>query len=580
MTPLSRFVNCIATPSSSAATTPAGRGDSTTRAAAMASVAASDARTQGAPIAALSVRLRTWQRAVCAAASVVAVLCGGAFLAATPAQADVIPPYEIKSFTSRTTDVTEADYTQAGGHPHQNQTTFELSNHVNSGGEVVPNEELKDAFVTLEPGFIGNPSVAPRCQISDIAEPVTLGIPDRCPAGSQVGTVFARILSQPVGGAPAERPIYNLVTERGYPAQFAFRVGGTITVLSVVPLPRTESYGLTIGAKNPPLLARVNSFSTIFCSYGASAPPGASCKEPAGVPGAPFLSNPLDCSNPHPAWKLAADSWENPGGYLPNGLPDLANPGWLNASVTSPQVTGCDDPLLATQFNSTTIATKLLQPGAGAIQADQPSGLAVDLDFPQSNDPTDLDTEFEPDTPQAPEPKDITVKLPAGLSISPSSADGLGACSDLASDPAGDQVHYDTTKPVTCPDSSKIGSAVATSPLLALRDPDDDHVIGPEPIPGDVYLLKPHPGDLVDGQDREVPPLDPTRKCRSWRQLQASGDRARRQADRPADHRFRRKSAAPVQSPHRGPQGWSLRFARKPRDLRKIRLRRSPRALG
>ena len=49
------------------------------------------------------------------------------------------------------------------------------------------------------------------------------------------------------------------------------------------------------------------------------------------------------------------------------------------------------------------------------------------------------------------EPKDITVKLPAGLSISPSSADGLGGCSDHAADPAGDQVHYDNTKPVTCP---------------------------------------------------------------------------------------------------------------------------------
>ena len=105
-----------------------------------------------------------------------------------------------------------------------------------------------------------------------------------------------------------------------------------------------------------------------------------------------------------------------------------------------------------------------------------------------------------PKIPQAPEPKDITVKLPAGLSVSPSSADGLGACSDLASDPAGDQVRYDNTKPVSCPDSAKIGSAIATSPLLALRDPiEDEKVIGAEPIPGDVYLLKPHPGDLPIG---------------------------------------------------------------------------------
>ena len=47
-----------------------------------------------------------------------------------------------------------------------------------------------------------------------------------------------------------------------------------------------------------------------------------------------------------------------------------------------------------------------------------------------------------------------------------------------------------------CPDASKIGSAMATSPLLATHDPVTDEVNGAEPIPGDVYLLKPHPGDL------------------------------------------------------------------------------------
>ena len=294
------------------------------------------------------------------------------------------------------------------------------------------------------------------------------------------------------------------MTERGYPAQFAFRILNTTTILSVVPLPRAESYGLTIGSLNTPTV-RVVSFDTVFCSYGAEGGVGAgTCKAPSGSDQPPFLSNPLDCSNPAPKWDLLADSWENAGTYTPGGLPDLSSPAWLHASVTSPPVTGCEEPLLASQFNSTTIATNPLQSGSGPVQADQPTGLAVELDFPQSNDPTNKDSEVEPDTPQAPEPKDITVKLPAGLAISPSSADGLGACSDLASDPAGDQVHYDSVNPVTCPDASKIGSAVATSPLLAQRDPKTDVVIGPEPIPGDVFLVKPHPGDLpVGGGNQE-----------------------------------------------------------------------------
>ena len=193
--------------------------------------------------------------------------------------------------------------------------------------------------------------------------------------------------------------------------------------------------------------------------------------------------------------------------FVPAAFLTLSDPSWLTATEPVAPVTGCDNPALASQFNSTSIATKPLQ-GAGPVQSDSPTGLAVDLDFPQSNDPTDPEyfkheKEFDPSIPQAPEPKDITVKLPAGLAISPSSADGLQACSDQASDPAGDQVHYDTTSPVTCPDASKIGTAVATSPLLATHDPQSDEVNGAEPIPGDVYLLKPHPGDLPVGGNGE-----------------------------------------------------------------------------
>ncbi|HEV7784567.1 MAG TPA: hypothetical protein VGQ28_04465, partial [Thermoanaerobaculia bacterium] len=422
-------------------------------------------------------------------------------LAIAPA-AEAGPPFGISSFTSHTADELGADYTAAGGHPFLNRTLFDFP-HDQGGGPV---ELLKDAAVTFPPGFLGNPAALPRCPIGKIhdANFETPGDPTsltECPPGSRVGTALLAS-GTPLPGL--EEPIYNLVTERGHPAQFGFVATGFITILSVAPLPRSESYGLTIGSKSIPQISNAWSVETTLCGYGAQESPGLSrCKAPSESTGAPFLSNPIDCSEAQPTWKLAADSWPHAGTYLPNGFPDLSNPGWKTASFTSPPVTGCDNPLLASQFNSTTIATKPLQPGGGPVQADQPAGLQVDLDFPQSNDPTDLNTEAEPDTPQAPEPKDIIVKLPAGLSISPSSADGLQACSDLASGPAGDQVHYDDTKPVRCPDASKIGSAVAITPLLALHDPQDDHIVGPEPIPGDIYLLKPHPGDLSQSGDQD-----------------------------------------------------------------------------
>ena len=132
-----------------------------------------------------------------------------------------------------------------------------------------------------------------------------------------------------------------------------------------------------------------------------------------------------------------------------------------------------------------------------------PAGLAVDFHFPQTNDPTDINTVFNPKLPQAPELKTATVKLPPGLSISPSSAGGLEGCSDTAADPAGDQVRLDDTKPVSCPLASKIGTATVYTPLLASRDPVDDTVTGPEPIPGEIFLIKPHPGDLSPSGDQD-----------------------------------------------------------------------------
>ncbi len=130
----------------------------------------------------------------------------------------------------------------------------------------------------------------------------------------------------------------------------------------------------------------------------------------------------------------------------------------------------------------------------GSSQVDAPSGYSVDLMFPQSNDPTDPGSSYDPATPSAPSLKDATVILPEGVSISPSAADGLDGCSDLPG--AGDEVRYDDTLPVSCPDKSKVGTVVATSPLLASHDPKTDAVTGAKPVKGDVFVLKPHPGDL------------------------------------------------------------------------------------
>ena len=212
---------------------------------------------------------RAKRRAVSAAAGVVL----GALVLLLPlsAQAD---PFEITSFASRTTDEAGSDYTQAGGHAFQNRTAFAFKNG-----------NLKDAAVTLQPGFIGNPTTAARCPISNIKDPILVpGLgPTHCPPGSRIGTAIAQIL----GTSFQARPLFNLVAERGYPAQFGFRIGNTTTILSVVPLPRTESYGLTIGSFNTPNGIGFVSFDTIFCSYGVQGPPDGGGAVTPEIPPAP-----------------------------------------------------------------------------------------------------------------------------------------------------------------------------------------------------------------------------------------------------------------------------------------------------
>ena len=181
-----------------------------------------------------------------------------------------------------------------------------------------------------------------------------------------------------------------------------------------------------------------------------------------------------------------------------DGTPDLSDPNWKSSAAPAPPITGCDDPLLADQFKPSISAGP--SPDTGSRAADTPSGYKVDLEFPQANDPTDPDAVFDPSVPQAPQLKDATVTLPAGVAVSPSAADGLDGCSDV---PGNDQVRLDSISPVSCPDASKIGSVVATSPLLASHDPETDEVTGAEPLEGDVFLIKPHPGDLDPSGDRD-----------------------------------------------------------------------------
>jgi hypothetical protein len=424
----------------------------------------------------------------------VTVSGGGAPDASAQDQLLVIdrPPFGVTSFSARSLDSAGDDYTVAGGHPYEGTTSFSFTNFTGPRSNIdgaqeapLPVEDVRNIWVELPPGFVGAAGAAPRCAL-----PKLVPFNPDCPPGSAVGTVDLKIYGNSAGGGP--QLLYNMMPEKGYPAEFAFKFSGNAVVTYPQLRPRGGGYGLNFTV---PGASRFGINGASVTLFGVP-----SQRNGVGGPAIPFLSNQSDCLDAQPTSKMYVDSWAHPARMASDGTPDLSDPLWKSASAPAPAVTGCDASALADQFRPSISAGPTSADVGGSSAADTPSGYQVDLSFPQSNDPTDPDTVFDPSVPQAPQLKDATVTLPEGVAISPSAADGLDGCSDV---PGNDQVHLDTISPVSCPDASKIGSVVAESSLLAAHDPETDEVTGAEPLRGDVFLVKPHPGDLSPSGDRD-----------------------------------------------------------------------------
>jgi hypothetical protein len=188
---------------------------------------------------------------------------------------------------------------------------------------------------------------------------------------------------------------------------------------------------------------------------------------PAGVPETPFITLPTKCGPSALQATVTADAWVNGGRLAADGLPDLSDPAWVSASVPMfpDGITGCDK-LSFTPSMSLSFDTQ---------SPDSPAGVSFDLQVPQDENPGDLAT---------PALRNATVTLPAGLVVSPSSADGLQGCTDA-------QIALDSLSPASCPNASQIGTVTVHTPLL------------PDPLSGQVFLGTPQcsPCTNADAQD-------------------------------------------------------------------------------
>ena len=403
----------------------------------------------------------------------VSVLGGGAPVVSVTQETEVdrstplaFEPADLTSFLSNLNG--EPD-TQAADHPSGLSTSFDVTNVSGVGHIPEATQPWRDIVVDLPPGVVGNPQVARQCPINElyIGQYSTYNAA-ACPTASKVGTLG--IADNQSGYLTAEGgriPIYNMVPERNEPAEFAF----TYLEYPVGIYPSVVGQGaaahIRVSVPGIPVPGLVGTFSNFVKFFGD---PNAEDGEPSS-PNA-FFTNSSDCTGGPLVTELHVDSYDDPGRWtaestgtvgtpdFTDGTPDfneanegVGDPAWKAKSVESPPVSGCEklhfDPSLQLQPETT--------------KADEPSGLAVDLSVPQNPDPHGLAT---------PPVKDVSVTLPAGMSLSPSAGDGLQACTpaqfDLQSNTEG-----------SCPNASVLGTTKLTTPLLA------------EPLTGYIFLAEP-----------------------------------------------------------------------------------------
>jgi hypothetical protein len=372
-------------------------------------------------------------------------------------------------------------YTQAGGHPYEAWTAFEMNRIVKDDLLFAPDGgNIRNVTVDLPPGLIGNPTAVPQCpKTRRIALDFDTDPEKLCAPASVVGVAIITLAAD--AGQVSHNPalVFNMEPSPGVAAQFGFNYMGGIVILEAT-VHADGEYAVRVRARNAN--STVPALGVKVTLWGDPANPahdtqrcvavnpaelefGGTARCDRGDPGTPFGPNPFpdhlekkafltlptSCTPPGVGLetKLNVESWDPASAPASASFISHLPPGYHGELNSDPSTwgppqgpTGCDELPFDPSFSA--------QPDSSL--ADSPTGLRVNLGFPQEglDDPEGLATAHL---------REARVTLPEGMTINPSGADGLAACTDA-------QVGFDSVSPVQCPDASKIATVTATTPVL------------------------------------------------------------------------------------------------------------------
>jgi len=365
------------------------------------------------------------------------------------------------------TDVGGATAMQAGSHPFAFTTDLAVKTEEALGLGQIPAGQARELQIELPPGLVAAPTATPRCTAADFATLVFitsgLNLPN-CSDSSVVGLATAKAAIPSGALIEVRAPVYNLVPPPGEVAKFGFVVIGAAPVTFTAGLHESPPYNAFVTVPNIPQMVRFFSSKTVIWGNPSSEEHakqrgkcGAFFKEgivdpeghfipsvigqlggecPTSNPNVPFLTLPTACGEPLETHFEALSWLGDRFGESVFSHDEFGNP--LG-------IIGCERLGFGPELSA--------QPTTHSASA--ASGLDVKVDIEDEG-------LTSPEEPASSAIKKAVVRLPKGMTINPSQAEGLGVCSeaDFARETA------TSSFGAGCPGSSKVGTVEVESPLL------------------------------------------------------------------------------------------------------------------
>jgi hypothetical protein len=406
-------------------------------------------------------------------------------------------PFGVENYEMGLEEEGGTPVTQAGAHPFQFTTTFDLNqlkdiNPLKAAPEfrpeVTPPALVKDLSFKLPAGLIGNPTAIPQCTTAEFYQTFE-GKENFCPPDTAVGVVTVTAHEPAtVGTSTLTLPIFNLEPREGEPARFGFyAVLANLPVFIDTAVRTGSDYGVTVSVNNITQTAEALSNEVTFWGVPGDArhdkQRGWGCLNEARngtvnqpclpteeTHPKPLLTLPTDC-NTALATSVEGDSWAEPSNIFD----------FTGKFTPENALTGCNRLQFAPEI-------KVAPDGQ---EASKPTGLTVDVHVPQevNNNAAGYSSSNV---------KNITVQFPEGVVLNPAAADGLVACPEAQTGFAGfrelnpggepgNETAQFSPEEASCPDAAKVGSVEIVSPLLPVG----------QVVSGALYLATPAPnGEL------------------------------------------------------------------------------------